>query len=75
VAVHRVDGALEITVTDDGVGGADPERGTGLHGLRQRVRSVDGTLQLSSPAGGPTVLTVTLPERQPTAAADTPRRP
>lgn len=75
VAVRRVDGALEITVTDDGVGGADPERGTGLHGLRQRVRSVDGALQLSSPVGGPTVLTVTLPERQPAAATDTPWRP
>jgi signal transduction histidine kinase len=74
VHVFRSDGALVVTITDDGTGGADPERGTGLHGLRQRVRSVDGTLELSSPVGGPTVLTVTLPERQPQPADDSPWR-
>ncbi|MFI8503446.1 histidine kinase [Streptomyces sp. NPDC085524] len=52
---------LRITVTDDGVGGADPARGTGLVGLRKRVGSVDGTIKITSPAGGPTDITVELP--------------
>ncbi|MEV0412518.1 histidine kinase [Streptomyces sp. NPDC050448] len=52
---------LRITVTDDGVGGADPAGGTGLVGLRKRVGSVDGTIVINSPLGGPTVVTVELP--------------
>ncbi|MER7822714.1 histidine kinase [Streptomyces sp. NPDC096097] len=52
---------LRITVTDDGVGGADPARGTGLVGLRKRVGSVDGTIMIDSPLGGPTVINVELP--------------
>jgi signal transduction histidine kinase len=55
------DGALWLTVSDDGIGGADPGHGTGLAGLRQRVRTVDGRIEISSPAGGPTVVTVELP--------------
>ena len=42
---------------------ADPARGTGLTGLRQRVTAVDGTLEVTSPTGGPTTLTATLPLR------------
>ncbi|MFD0330678.1 sensor histidine kinase [Streptacidiphilus monticola] len=61
VVVRRTGELLRITVTDDGVGGADPAKGTGLAGLRQRAASVDGTLALSSPVGGPTRLTVELP--------------
>ncbi len=52
---------LEATVTDDGRGGADPRQGTGLTGLRDRARAVDGEVLVSSPPGGPTVLTVRLP--------------
>jgi len=52
---------LRLTVTDDGVGGADPAKGTGLAGLAQRAGSVDGTLSISSPAGGPTTITAELP--------------
>ncbi|HIZ34444.1 MAG TPA: sensor domain-containing protein [Candidatus Ruania gallistercoris] len=58
---------LWLRVRDDGVGGAviDAPRadghGSGLAGLRDRVGSVDGTLQVDSPAGGPTVVTLTLP--------------
>jgi len=44
---------LHLTVTDDGTGGADPDGGTGLRGLAGRVRSVEGTFALTSPAGGP----------------------
>ena len=50
-----------MIVADDGVGGADSARGTGLTGLAQRVGSVDGTFRMSSPTGGPTVMTVELP--------------
>ncbi|HEY2443280.1 MAG TPA: sensor domain-containing protein [Streptosporangiaceae bacterium] len=52
-----------MRVTDDGIGGADPTRGSGLPGLVQRVRTVDGRLTLDSPPGGPTVITVELPLR------------
>jgi signal transduction histidine kinase len=59
-AVH-VPGLLRIRVTDDGRGGASPVPGGGLRGLAERVRTVDGELDIDSPAGGPTVVTVELP--------------
>jgi signal transduction histidine kinase len=52
---------LEILVQDDGIGGADPALGSGLVGVSDRVAARDGVLSLSSPAGGPTRLRVTLP--------------
>ncbi|MGB6458038.1 MAG: sensor histidine kinase [Streptosporangiaceae bacterium] len=61
IEVRRIDGLLCIRVTDDGIGGADPARGTGLASLAQRARSVDGSLRIDSPAGGPTEITVELP--------------
>jgi signal transduction histidine kinase len=54
-------GGVVIEIRDDGIGGADPARGTGLHGLADRVRAIDGSLNVTSPPGGPTVLTITLP--------------
>ena len=54
-------GVLRLEVTDDGIGGADATRGTGLVGLAQRVSTVDGHLEVSSPPGGPTTVTVKLP--------------
>jgi signal transduction histidine kinase len=54
-------GRLVLEVCDNGTGGADPDRGTGLTGLADRVDAIAGTLTLRSPAGGPTVLTVDLP--------------
>ena len=59
-AVH-VPGLLRIRVTDDGRGGASPVPDGGLRGLAERVRTVDGRLDIDSPAGGPTVVTVELP--------------
>jgi len=53
--------ALRLSVTDDGAGGAVLRPGGGLAGLAQRVAVVDGTLAVSSPDGGPTVVTVDLP--------------
>ncbi|MFJ1756906.1 histidine kinase [Kitasatospora sp. NPDC088134] len=52
---------LLLTITDDGVGGADAGRGTGLSGLRKRAASVDGTFAITSPRGGPTTITMELP--------------
>jgi signal transduction histidine kinase len=54
-------GVLRLEVTDDGIGGADAARGSGLAGLTQRVSTVDGHLEMSSPPGGPTTVTVQLP--------------
>ncbi|HEY7223643.1 MAG TPA: sensor domain-containing protein [Micromonosporaceae bacterium] len=52
---------LRLHVCDDGVGGADPARGTGLSGLAQRISAADGHLSIASPAGGPTRISVDLP--------------
>ncbi|WP_254802475.1 sensor histidine kinase [Kitasatospora sp. SUK 42] len=61
VSVRTVGGRLRLVIGDDGVGGADASRGTGLTGLRKRAASVDGTLSVLSPLGGPTTITVELP--------------
>ncbi|WP_405754364.1 sensor histidine kinase [Streptomyces sp. NBC_00073] len=54
-------GRLRVTVTDDGRGGADPARGTGLLGVRARLATFDGSLALHSPPGGPTTVTLEIP--------------
>ncbi len=56
-------GLLRVRVSDDGCGGARVEAHGGLAGLAERVRTVDGRLQLTSPRQGPTVVTVELPSR------------
>jgi len=61
VSVRHTDGALTIVVTDDGTGGADPTAGTGLHGIERRLAAFDGTMTLSSPPGGPTVISMEVP--------------
>jgi signal transduction histidine kinase len=61
VSALRIEDRLVIEVVDDGVGGAHLEAGSGLSGLRDRARSVDGVLTLTSPAGGPTMLRVEMP--------------
>jgi signal transduction histidine kinase len=61
VSVERIGNRLHVIVTDDGIGGADPALGTGLAGLARRAASVDGTFEIDSPLGGPTLLTVDLP--------------
>lgn len=53
--------SLVLTLEDDGVGGADPAQGTGLAGLMERAATLGGTVQVDSPAGGPTRLTLALP--------------
>jgi signal transduction histidine kinase len=61
VDVDAHDDALRLRVRDDGVGGADPARGSGLIGLNDRVAALGGTMQLDSPVGKGTSLLVTLP--------------
>ncbi|MFD7626722.1 sensor domain-containing protein [Streptomyces sp. NPDC059851] len=61
IALAYDDGLLHIAVTDDGHGGADPSRGTGLAGVRQRLDTFDGTLALHSPQGGPTTVAMEIP--------------
>jgi len=64
VDVRVAGGRLEVHVSDNGAGGADETLGTGLRGLGDRVRSVDGTISVSSPPGGPTAVVVRLPMHQ-----------
>jgi signal transduction histidine kinase len=61
VRVEHADGILRATVTDDGLGGADPSRGTGLAGVERRLATFDGILAVSSPAGGPTIIAIEVP--------------
>ncbi|MEU4241288.1 sensor domain-containing protein [Actinoplanes sp. NPDC026619] len=61
VTIEYADGTLVAQVGDDGVGGADATRGTGLHGIERRLGAFDGTVAISSPPGGPTVLTMEVP--------------
>ncbi|MEU3570899.1 sensor histidine kinase [Kitasatospora sp. NPDC036755] len=61
IGLEHADGALRITVTDDGRGGADPAKGSGLRGIQRRLSSFDGTLALHSPQGGPTTATLEIP--------------
>jgi len=61
VDLRHHDGALRISVSDDGAGGADPARGTGLSGVARRLAAFDGVLVVSSPAGGPTVVSMDVP--------------
>ncbi|MFC3518521.1 sensor histidine kinase [Streptomonospora nanhaiensis] len=60
VAVRTTAAGVELSVRDDGVGGADAGGG-GLVGLARRVAALDGRLEVSSPAGGPTLITAHLP--------------
>jgi signal transduction histidine kinase len=54
-------GQLSVTVGDDGHGGADPGGGSGLRGVATRLAAVDGKMWVSSPAGGPTLITLEVP--------------
>jgi signal transduction histidine kinase len=61
VRVRYADGVLSLLVTDDGKGGADPARGSGLRGVERRLAAFDGTLTVTSPLGGPTQIRMRLP--------------
>jgi len=61
IGVTATDGRVTIEIEDDGLGGADPARGTGLRGLADRVEALGGSLRIESPAGGGTRLAAELP--------------
>ena len=61
VAVEEVDGTLQLSIGDDGIGGADPERGSGLIGLRDRVEALGGSLDVTSVPGDGTLVVARLP--------------
>jgi signal transduction histidine kinase len=61
VQLERADGRLLVQVRDDGVGGADMTRGSGLRGLADRAEAVRGTLLVTSPSGRGTVIAAELP--------------
>ena len=61
VDAEATDRVLHLRVRDDGTGGADPVRGSGLVGLKDRVEALGGTITVQSPAGAGTVLRADLP--------------
>lgn len=61
ITVTHRDGRLRAVVGDDGCGGADPAAGSGMLGVRRRLGAFDGTMSVSSPTGGPTVVTLEVP--------------
>ena len=61
VDIRHVDGTLRMGVSDNGHGGADPARGTGLRGIERRLAAFDGVMAVSSPPGGPTAVTMEVP--------------
>jgi signal transduction histidine kinase len=69
VDAEAIDGTLRLRVRDDGVGGADPRRGSGLVGLKDRIEALGGTFSITSPAGVGTRVTCELPVPDGTDAA------
>jgi signal transduction histidine kinase len=61
IFLRRNNDRLRVEITDDGAGGASEHDGSGLSGIRRRVEAHDGAFALTSPVGGPTVVTVSLP--------------
>ena len=61
IDIRHDGGMLKISVTDDGHGGVNPSRGTGLTGIERRLAAFDGVLAISSPPGGPTAVTMEIP--------------
>ena len=61
VSVVRNNGSAVVEIADDGIGGADPGRGSGLRGLADRVSALDGTIAIESPAGAGTRLRAEIP--------------
>jgi len=61
IRIKHAAGLLRIEVADDGVGGADPEQGTGLQGVERRLGTFDGIMAVSSPLGGPTMIVMEVP--------------
>jgi len=69
ISVERWAGLVAVEIWDDGVGGADPSRGSGLRGLADRVEALQRRLRVESPPGGGTRLLAEIPLSQPGATA------
>ena len=65
VDVQTTDGALDLSIRDDGVGGADPSRGSGLTGLKDRIEALGGRIDIDSAPGSGTHIDVKIPIVQP----------
>lgn len=63
VTFRADDAALTVAVRDYGVGGADPARGNGLWGITRRLETIDARLDVTSPVGGPTEISITMPAK------------
>jgi signal transduction histidine kinase len=61
VSVVRRNGQVDVEVGDDGIGGADPDQGSGLRGLHDRLGALDGRLELTSVGGEGTILRASIP--------------
>ena len=61
VELDTRDTVVRLAIRDDGIGGADPAKGSGLTGLRDRIEAVGGTFDVTSPAGGGTTLLIEIP--------------
>ena len=61
VELDAHDAILQLAIRDDGIGGADPSRGSGLVGLSDRIEALGGTLEVTSPSGSGTTLLIELP--------------
>jgi signal transduction histidine kinase len=61
IRLQHGSGVLTVTAGDDGRGGADPATGTGMRGVARRLAAFDGTMRVSSPVGGPTIVTLEVP--------------
>ena len=61
VDISRENGTVRIRIADDGVGGADPARGSGLKGLADRIAALDGHFMLASPDGVGTIVEAEIP--------------
>ena len=61
IRATHADRMLRVQIDDDGIGGADPTRGTGLSGIEGRLGTFDGILAISSPTGGPTIVVIEVP--------------
>ena len=64
VTLEDRDGVLRVSVHDDGLGGADPTRGSGLTGLRDRVEALGGRLEITSAPGDGTLLVAEIPTQE-----------
>jgi signal transduction histidine kinase len=76
VDLKTEDSMVELAIRDDGVGGADPERGSGLIGLRDRVEALGGTIEIASSRGHGTSVVVRIPvdETEPPGEHPLPRQ-